>query len=178
MSKRIYCVGKINNSGKVLEIAVPNSRNTEKSTPAKRVDIVTIKMVRESSILYKERKISSPTDAYKLINEFIDGVDREVMVVCSLSTKNEPISLNLASVGTLNSSLIHPREIFKSSILSNAASIIIAHNHPSGDPTPSSEDINVTHRLKEAGKILGIELIDHIIVGNNQFISLKEKGTL
>ena len=80
------------------------------------------------------------------------------------------------STGSLNSSIVHPREIFKRAVLQNAASIIICHNHPSGDPTPSQEDINTTKRIYDAGKILGIELLDHVIIGDNKYTSLKEKG--
>ena len=81
-----------------------------------------------------------------------------------------------ANVGSLNASVVHPRETFKAAILNNAASIIVAHQHPSGDSSPSQEDIHVTKRLKDAGQIIGIEVLDHLIVGRNQFTSLKEKG--
>lgn len=144
---------------------------------AKRVDIVSIKMVKEKSISYENRKISSPDDAQYLCRRFLDELDREQLIVVSLDTKNQPTSINVASIGSLNSSIVHPREVFKVAILSNANSIIIAHNHPSGDPTPSKEDISITQRLKEAGKLIGIDLIDHIIIGEEKrFISLKEKG--
>jgi DNA repair protein RadC len=177
MSKNIYCIGKLNKDQMVLEIALKNSTETKKSTP-KRVDVVTIKMVKESSVLYKNRKVTSPSDAYSLIKEFLDCADREQLIVCSLNTKNQPTTINVVSIGTLNSSLVHPRELFKAAILSNAASIILYHNHPSGDPEPSTEDVNITHRLKECGKLLGIELVDHIIIGDERFVSLKEKGIL
>lgn len=144
---------------------------------AKRIDIVSIKMVKEKSISYENRKISSPDDAQYLCRRFLDELDREQLIVVSLDTKNQPTSINVASIGSLNSSIVHPREVFKVAILSNANSIIIAHNHPSGDPTPSKEDISITQRLKEAGKLIGIDLIDHIIIGEEKrFISLKEKG--
>lgn len=86
--------------------------------------------------------------------------------------------MEVVIIGTVNSSLIHPREVFKTSILSNASSVIIFHNHPSGDPTPSNEDKNITRRLKEAGQILGIDVLDHIIVADDKFCSLKEKGII
>jgi len=178
MSKNIYCIGKIKENQTTLEVALENNKEPIKPAPAKRVDIVRIQIIKESSMLYKDRKVSSPSDAYILTKGFFECADREQMIVCSLNTKNQPITINVCSVGTLNSSLVHPRELFKPVILSNAASIIIAHNHPSGDPEPSSEDINITNRLKECGKLLGIELIDHIIIGNERFVSLKEKGIL
>lgn len=178
MTKSIYCIGKIKGDQKIMDIAIKSNGQSEKATPAKRVDIISIKMVKESSILYKNRKITSPKDAYELIREFLENADREHLIVCSLDTKNQPTNINTVSVGTLNSSLVHPRELFKSAILSNAASIIIAHNHPSGDAEPSSEDINITNRIKECSKLLGIDLIDHIIVGDKRFVSLKEKNIL
>jgi DNA repair protein RadC len=105
--------------------------------------------------------------------------DREVFLVLMLNTKNQVVGLHRAHVGSLNASIVHPREVMKCAILNNAASIIVGHNHPSGDPTPSREDIEVTKRLAEAGKIMGIEVLDHVIVthtGKN--VSLKEKGYL
>jgi DNA repair protein RadC len=150
-----------------------------KETSAKRINIVSLKMVKEGNILYNVRKLSSPSDAAGLGRKFLDEADREQVIVCCLDNKNQPVSVNIVSMGTVNSSLVHPREVFKTAVLSNAASIILFHNHPSGDPEPSQEDINITERIKEAGKILGIELLDHIIIGSeNRFISFKEKNMI
>lgn len=158
---------------------ISGNEKSSKKIPSKRVDIVAIKMVKEGSILYTNRKINSSSDAASLGNEFLYDADREKLLVCSLNTKNQPLTINIASEGSLNSSIVHPREVFKAAILSNAASIIIYHNHPSGDATPSSEDINITSRLKNAGNIIGIELLDHIIIGSGgSFCSLKERGLL
>ena len=146
---------------------------------SKRVDIVSIKMIKEKSIKYETRRISTPNDAQCLFRRFLEDSDREQLIVVSLDTKNQPTTINVASIGSLNSSIVHPREIFKSAILSNANSIIIAHNHPSGDANPSKEDISITKRLKECGELMGINLIDHIIIGDDdRFISLKEKGII
>jgi len=94
-----------------------------------------------------------------------------------LNTKNNVVAVHRCHVGSLNSSIVHPREVFKSAILNNAASVIVAHQHPSDDITPSKEDINVTRRLVDAGKLLGIEVLDHLVVNNeSKFTSLKEKG--
>ena len=144
----------------------------------KRVDIVSIKLVKESSFLYENRRVNSPNDAIELFTRFLSESDREQFIVCCMDIKNQPTSINVVSIGTLNSSLVHPREVFKAAILANSASIIVAHNHPSGDPTPSKEDINITVRLKEAGKIIGVDIIDHIIIGDDRYVSLKEKGVL
>lgn len=141
---------------------------------AKRVDIVSIKMVREGSTKYENRKIETPFDAYVLLKNFLEDSDREKLLVVCLDTKNQPINICTVSVGTLNSSLVHPREVFKTAILSNSNQIMLAHNHPSGISAPSNEDKAMTSRIKDAGVILGIELIDHIIIGSNEYFSFKE----
>lgn len=145
-------------------------------TSAKRINIVSLKLVKESSLLYKERSIRSPEDGYQLMKLFLEDKDREHFIVASLDTKNQPVSINVCHIGSLNASIVHPREVMKAAVLGNAASIIVGHNHPSGLTDCSKEDIEVTKRLVEAGKIMGIELLDHIIVGDNSFSSLKEKG--
>lgn len=149
-----------------------------KQIAAKRVNIVSIKMIKESSILYKNRQINSPTDAIDLLQEFMGESDREKFVVLCLDTKNQPTTISVVSVGSLNSSLVHPREVFKLAILSNSNAVILCHNHPSGICTPSQEDIEVTKRLVKAGEILGIEILDHVILGDNQYASLKERGVI
>lgn len=147
-----------------------------KQVPAKRVNIVSLRMVKESSLLYKDRCVRSPEDGYKLLKEFLGDVDREYFIVVCLDTKNQPTAINICHIGSLNASLVHPREVMKPAILSNAASILVGHNHPSGLPDPSQEDIQVTRRLKEAGNMIGIELLDHIVMGDDSFVSLKDKG--
>jgi DNA repair protein RadC len=147
-----------------------------KNVSAKRINIVSLKLVKESSMLYRERSVRSPEDGYKLLNLFLSDKDREHFIVVSLDTKNQPISINVCHIGSLNASIVHPREVMKSAILSNAASILVGHNHPSGMVEPSCEDIEVTKRLVEAGKIIGIDVLDHIIVGDGAYTSLKEKG--
>ena len=142
---------------------------------AKRVNIVSVKLVKESNMLYKQRRIRSSLDSYELFREYLEEVDREHFVVAFLDTKNQPTNISTVHIGSLNASIVHPREVMKTAILSNAASIICCHPHPSGDSTPSPEDIDVTERLAEVSKIVGIELLDHIIIGNGKFISLKEK---
>lgn len=148
------------------------------SNVAKRINIVSIKMVKESSFLYQTRQILSPNDAYEMIKEQLEGLDREQFIIACLNTKNEPTNITVVSVGTLNKAIIHPREVFKTAILSNAASIMAFHNHPSGETTPSQQDIQLTNRLYEAGELLSIKLLDHLIIGDGTFTSLKEKGYL
>lgn len=151
-------------------------KEEEKRVPTKRVDIVSLRLVKETSLLYKDRAIRSPEDGYNLFKQFLGELDREYFVVMCLDVKNQPTAINICHIGSLNASVVHPREVMKTAILSNSASILVAHNHPSGQPEPSPEDIDVTKRLSEAGKILGIELLDHLIIGEDRFISLKEKG--
>lgn len=147
-----------------------------KHVPAKRVDIVSVRMVKECSLMYKDRVVSSPGDGYNLLRQFLGDVDREHFVVICLDTKNQPTNINVCHIGSLNASIVHPREVMKPAILSNAASILVGHNHPSGNPEPSQEDIQVTRKLVEAGKIMGIDILDHIVMGDDSFVSLKEKG--
>jgi len=125
-----------------------------------------------------EYKISSPKDAVELVMEEMRSLKQEYLKVIMLNTKNVVIFIRDVSIGSLNSSIVHPREVFCDAIKKSSASIVICHNHPSGDPTPSNEDINITYRLKECGKLLGIDLLDHLIIGNGKYISLKEKGIL
>lgn len=98
-------------------------------------------------------------------------------MVC-LDTKNQPTAINICHVGNLNVCIVHPSEVFKPAILSNSPAILIAHNYPSGDPTPSREDIEVTKRIGEARRIIGIDLLDHLIICSDEFTSLKEEGYL
>ena len=148
------------------------------SNVTKRINIVSIKMVKESSFLYQTRQILSPKEAYEMIKEQLEGLDREQFIIACLNTKNEPTNITVVSVGSLNKAIVHPREVFKTAILSNAASIMAFHNHPSGETTPSQQDIQLTKRLYEAGELLGIKLLDHLIIGDGSFTSLKEKGYL
>ena len=148
------------------------------SNIAKRINIVSIKMVKESSFQYLARQILSPNDAYEMIKEQLEGLDREQFIIACLNTKNEPTNISVVSVGSLNKAIVHPREVFKTAILSNAASVMAFHNHPSGETTPSQQDIQLTNRLYEAGELLGIKLLDHLIIGDGTFTSLKEKGYL
>lgn len=175
MSSSMYCIGRIKGNEKTMVVCEDDIGNT----PAKRVNVVSIKMVKESSFLYDIRKINSPADAVELGMKFLEECDREKLLVACLDTKNQINSISTVSVGSLNSSVVHPREVFKTAILSNASSVILFHNHPSGDVTPSAEDINITKRLSEAGKILGINITDHLILSSDgRYTSLKERGVL
>ena len=149
-----------------------------KAPVSKRINVVQVKLVRERSIMYKERQIRSSKDAYELIFDFLGDVDREHFVVLCLDVKNQPTCIQTVHIGSLNSSIVHPREILKSAILSNSASIIVAHNHPSEITQPSAEDIEVTKRLEKAGHILGISLLDHLVISSTGYSSLRETGLI
>ncbi|HLQ73364.1 MAG TPA: DNA repair protein RadC [Bacillota bacterium] len=122
--------------------------------------------------------IRSPEDGANYVMEEMRHLKQEHFVALFLNTKNEVIKRKTIFIGSLNTSVVHPRELFREAVKRSSASIICLHNHPSGDPTPSNEDIHVTKRLSEAGKVIGIEVLDHIIIGDRKFISLKEKGYL
>ncbi|MEZ7170819.1 DNA repair protein RadC [Sporosarcina sp. OR05] len=120
--------------------------------------------------------IRSPEDAAAYLMTDMSSLLQEHFVVLFLNVKNEVLHKQTIFIGSLNSSIVHPREVFREAVKRSAASIIAAHNHPSGNPAPSPEDIEVTKRLVEAGSIIGIDLLDHVIIGDHKFISLKEKG--
>ncbi len=141
-----------------------------------RIPIYKFQLVREKSLLTDTKKINFPTDTYPILSSILADLDREHFVALMLSARHDVIGVNTISVGTLTASAIHPREVFKPALLLNSAAIILAHNHPSGDPMPSIEDIECTKELVEAGKKLGIEILDHIIVGFDRFCSMKGNG--
>ena len=122
--------------------------------------------------------IGSPGDAYDILKDNLRYEMQENFVVLLLDTKNQVIGTKLLTKGTLVSSLVDPREVFKVAIDAKAVSIIVAHNHPSGNPRPSNEDIALTKRLCKSGDILGVTVLDHIIIGDDRYISLKEEGEL
>jgi len=122
--------------------------------------------------------IRSPQSAAGLLMEDMRYLQKEHFVCLFLNTKNVVIAKETLSIGSLNATIVHPREVFRAAIKRNSASIICAHNHPSGDPTPSSEDIALTRRLCEAGEIVGIDVLDHLIIGDGRYVSLKEKGLM
>ena len=132
----------------------------------------------ESQITKYGEKIGGPEDAFNLLKNEIGNKKKESFYILSLTTRNNLISVDKVSTGTLSASLAHPREVFIPAIKNSASSVIIAHNHPSGDPQPSEDDLAITKRLVEAGKILGIEVIDHIIVTKYGYFSFKDKGLI
>ncbi|PQP80049.1 hypothetical protein C0Q44_29530 [Paenibacillus sp. PCH8] len=128
------------------------------------------------SRLTPSTSIRTPHDAADILMEQMRYLQKEHFVCLFLNSKNHIIAQETLSMGSLNASIVHPREVFRAAIKCSSASIVCAHNHPSGDPTPSPEDIQITKRLIEAGTIVGIDVLDHIIIGDGTYVSLKEKG--
>jgi len=143
-------------------------------------DVVTIQMVRERQLLYNGARLTAPEQAAEAFRALLGDVDREYFVVAMLNGKNQILSLHIVSQGSLNQSIVHPRETFKAAILANAASIILMHNHPTGDLTPSAEDIAITRRLRDAGELLNIRVLDHVIVDTETgaHLSFAERGLM
>lgn len=122
------------------------------------------------------KSLSAVLGTLQILTEQLRYLQKEHFVCLFLNTKNHVIGQETLSMGSLNASIVHPREVFRAAIKCSSASIICAHNHPSGDPTPSPEDISLTARLLQAGEIIGIDVLDHLIIGDSSFVSLKEKG--
>ena len=148
----------------------------------KRITKYKLELVKESSKVYEvESKVSSPSGVRDYLEQIfkLSIQAEEVAVILVLDSKNNVIGAFEVSRGSLNTSTVHPREVFKRAFLLNGSSIILAHNHPSGDVTPSKEDINITRRLVDGGKLLGVELLDHVIVGEDgDFMSFKQDELL
>lgn len=122
--------------------------------------------------------IKSPEDAASYLMEDLRYLEKEQFVCLFLNTKNQVSGQEVLSIGSLNASIVHPREVFRAAIRSGCASVLCAHNHPSGDPTPSPEDISITKRLVEVGDLVGIPVIDHLVIGDRSFVSLKQRGLI
>ena len=135
--------------------------------------------IREIEYSYDKRpKISGMDDVIKAVKPMIADQNKEFFITLYLNTKNGIIKQEVVSVGSLSANAVHPREVFRTACVVSASSIIVAHNHPSGDPAPSREDIEITKKLAEAGKMIGIELLDHVILGQDTNYGFKESGML
>jgi DNA repair protein RadC len=134
-------------------------------------------LVREAGVAYTEALCTS-AKVYQLLREEAASWDREHFLVLALDGKNRLLGVETISVGTLTASLVHPREVMKGLLLANAAAFIVAHNHPSGDPTPSAEDVAITKRVKDCADLFGIRLLDHVILGRERYVSLCDEGLL
>lgn len=159
--------------------AYPETIDTVAQQRALGIPIYRITLVRESALPYHAvPQVRSSKDVANLLREYLKGTDREHFVVFFCDQKNRLTGIHTVSMGSLTQSVVHPREVFKAAILANAAAILCGHNHPSGDPQPSREDRALTTRLYEAGKLLGIDVLDHIIIGHNNYFSFADEGLL
>lgn len=130
--------------------------------------VINIQMVKERELLYNGARLTTPEQATEAFCALIGNPDREYFVCLLLDGKNRITGIHTVSQGSLNQSIVHPREVFKAAILANSAAIVLAHNHPTGDLTPSREDLEITRRLKEAGELLGVHVLDHVIVDTDK----------
>ena len=154
-------------------------RATYESALFSGVPLYTTRLVREHTFSFLERtQVCSPDAVAAVLQSYFESRDREEFVVCLLDTANTLVGLHVASVGGLAASIVEPRQVFKAAVLANAAALIVAHNHPSGNPEPSRDDVRVTKQLVEAGKVMGIPIHDHLILTDHGYTSLAERGLL
>jgi DNA repair protein RadC len=161
------------------QMTLLGEEHTTKPKPAS-VPVYKVTLVREGRVPCYNHQLRSSADASTLLHTYLADVDREHFVVLMLDQKNKIIGIHTVSIGSLSASVVHPREVFKPAILSNAANILLAHNHPSGQPQPSQEDRVLTVRLVAAGKLLGISVLDHVIIGDgtSAYFSFADEGLL
>ena len=143
------------------------------------LDLVRVRMIPDRT-LFSSKPVSNPEEAVNLIIREFRDLDREIFMVMNLTCHMQVINLDICSVGTLTYTVVHPRDIFKTSILSNAANVMLIHNHPSGELEPSQEDLDMTERMVSAGRVLGIDVVDHLIIGpkDMSYTSLRERGVM
>lgn len=155
------------------------SQSRQTKLPENKLDVVSVRLVKDAPLM-SEVPIKEPIDAVKLIGNELCQLDRECLAIICMKSNGVPICCSFCSLGCLNQSVVHPREIFKTAILANAANMILVHNHPSFNLKPSKEDTQLTDRLVQLGGLIGIPLVDHIIVGgdNHEYFSFKEKDIL
>lgn len=137
-----------------------------------------LEVFRDEAVVYRQVPLKSPSDVWKHLQPDVALWDRERFLVLALDSRHKTLGIEEVSVGSLNASLVHPREVFKALLLANSAAFILVHNHPSDDPNPSPEDQEITSRLKKAGEILGLALLDHVVVTSTGYYSFTENGIL
>ena len=141
------------------------------------LEMASIRLVKDAPIM-SENEIHNPGDAVKLLGEYLCEMDREVLCIINVKTNGIPINCSICSIGVVDQTIAQPREVLKTAILSNAAGMIIMHNHPSGNPEPSKDDLLFTKRVWEAGALVDIPLLDHIVIGDQQYFSFRQEGLL
>ncbi|AKG35877.1 RadC family protein [Paenibacillus durus] len=174
-------LGQVGGLRRLADLSIEEMMDIKGIGPAKAVQLkagIELGRRMSNSRLGQPVTIRSPHDAADILTEQLRYLQKEHFVCLFLNTKNHVIAQETLSMGSLNASIVHPREVFRAAIKCSSASIICAHNHPSGDPTPSPEDISLTRRLLEAGGIVGIDVLDHLIIGDDGFVSMKEQGLM
>lgn len=141
------------------------------------LDVVSVRLVKDAPIISDE-PLNNPDKVIKAVGSFLSELDREALCVINLKSNLAPINMSVASMGTLNYAVFHPRELLKAAILSNAAYIMLAHNHPSGNIAPSEEDVRITDRMNQICRLMDIPLIEHIIIGDNRYFSFNQHEML
>ena len=162
----------------IKESNTMNQKEIQNIVSGHKVGIVHLEMVREERSLYGMEQFKNASEAVETVRSLFENADREMMVVLSLDAKNTPIAVEVVAVGGIDNCVIDVRNIFMHAVISNASNIICFHNHPSGVPEPSEDDMAVTRRIKDAGILLGIPLLDHIIIGDDTYYSLEEHREL
>ena len=142
----------------------------------KHIPMVSLRLVREKTVKYQGRSLTDSQAIFDLFRVLAEDLDREAVWIACLDTKNRIACLSQISLGGIDSSICHPREVLKTALLANASAIVLVHNHPSGDPSPSSQDRAITARIGEAAQIIGIRFLDHLIVGDETFYSFADAG--
>lgn len=122
--------------------------------------------------------VEGPEDAHGIFGPLLEDLDQEAVAVLCLGARHQPLHVGIVAVGSLNSAAVHPREVYRTAVAVNAAAVVLAHNHPSGDPEPSEDDVRLTRRLQRCGETLGIELLDHLVIGGSRWVSLRERRVL
>ncbi len=174
-------LGQVGGLRRLADLSIEEMMEIKGIGPAKAVQLkagIELGRRMSNSRLNQPVTIRSPHDAADILTEQLRYLQKEHFVCLFLNTKNHVVAQETLSMGSLNASIVHPREVFRAAIKCSSASIICAHNHPSGDPTPSPEDIALTRRLLEAGEIVGIDVLDHLIIGDDGFVSMKEQGLM
>jgi hypothetical protein len=156
----------------------PATRPTTPASPRYEIPIYRIELVYERGITHDHPQFRDSASVARLLQRYLAGADREHFVTLALDRKNKLIGLNTVAIGSLTAAVVHPREVFKMAIRRNAAAVIVAHNHPSGDPHPSQEDKVLTRKLVLAGEALGIQVLDHVVLGHERYHSFKDAGEL
>ena len=155
---------------------VLNNSPQSKSSRTYGIPRYRVTLVREGRALPASGTVQTSVGAAALLRPLFDGLDREHFLICGLDAKHALIGINVVSIGSLSLAIVHPREVFKPMILMNAAACLCAHNHPSGDITPSQEDLVLTKRLREVAELLGIPLLDHLVLGDGRYYSFADHG--